>query len=65
MTDRDGASIQGDFGIPDRASIEFELSWRSKADFVFALGVDDTENSVKRAFRFEAWAGDLIFPARG
>jgi hypothetical protein len=61
MTDRDGVSIQGDFGIPGRASIEFELSWRSKADFVFALGVDDTENSVKRAFRFEAWAGDLIF----
>ena len=61
MTDRDGASIRGDFGLPDRASIEFEISWKSKADFVFALGVDDTKSSVKRAFRFEAWAGDLIF----
>ncbi len=60
MTDREGASIRGDFGLPDRASIEFEISWRSKPDFVFALGVDDKENTVKRAFRFEAWGGDLV-----
>jgi hypothetical protein len=61
MTDRDGALIRGDFGLPDRASIEFEISWRSRPDFVFALGVDDTAITVKRAFRFEAWGGDLIF----
>jgi hypothetical protein len=60
-TDRESASIRGNFGLPERASIEFEISWRSKADFVFALGVDDTEITVKRAFRFEAWGSDLIF----
>ena len=60
MTDREGSSIRGDFGLPDRASIEFEISWKSKPDFVFALGVDDKENTVKRAFRFEAWGGDLV-----
>jgi thiol-disulfide isomerase/thioredoxin len=60
MTDKEGASIRGDFGLPDRASIEFEISWKSKPDFVFALGVDDKENTVKRAFRFEAWGGDLV-----
>ncbi len=60
VTDKEGASIRGDFGLPDRASIEFEISWKSKPDFVFALGVDDKENTVKRAFRFEAWGGDLV-----
>jgi hypothetical protein len=60
MTNRKSASIRGDFKLPARARIEFEISWRRKADFVFALGVDDTEESVKRAFRFEAWGSDLI-----
>src|SRR5262245_41712228 len=59
-TDREGASLRGDFGLPARASIEFELSWKAKPDFVFALGVDDRETTVKRAFRFEAWGGDLV-----
>ena len=27
---------------------------------MFALGVDDKDNTVKRAFRFEAWGGDLV-----
>ena len=57
---QEGASIHGDFGIPARASIEFEISWKKKPDFVFALGTSDQPESVKRAFRFEAWGGDLI-----
>ena len=60
LTDTEGASIHGDFGIPVRASIEFEISWKKKPDFVFALGTSDQPESVKRAFRFEAWGGDLI-----
>ena len=53
-------SIRGDLGLPDRASIEFEISWTSKPDFSFALGVNDDEDTVKRAFRFEAWGNDLV-----
>ena len=60
MTDREGAAVRGDFGIPARASIEFELSWKTKPDFVFALGTSDKDDSVKRAFRFEVWGGDLV-----
>ena len=60
ITDQEGASIHGDFGIPARATIEFEVSWKKKPDFVFALGTSDQPDSVKRAFRFEAWGGDLI-----
>ena len=41
-------------------AIEFEISWKKKPDFVFALGTSDQPESVKRAFRFEAWGGDLI-----
>jgi len=60
VTDREGASVRGDFGIPARATIEFELSWKTKPDFVFALGTSDKDESVKRSFRFEAWGGDLV-----
>ncbi|HZW33501.1 MAG TPA: TlpA disulfide reductase family protein [Isosphaeraceae bacterium] len=59
-TDHEGASLRGDFGLPARASIEFEISWKAKPDFVFALGVDNQEATIKRAFRFEAWGGDLV-----
>jgi hypothetical protein len=61
VTDRDGASIQGNFTIPAKAVIEFEMSWKSKPDFVFALGVSENDMaSVRRAFRFEAWGSDLV-----
>ena len=61
VTDREGASIQGNFSIPAKAAIEFEISWKTKPDFVFALGVDDKDMAtVKRAFRFEAWGSDLV-----
>src|ERR1700678_772700 len=52
MTDRQECAIRGDFRLPDRAIIEFEISWKSRPDFLFALGVDDTENTVHRALRF-------------
>jgi peroxiredoxin len=61
VTNREGASIQGNFGIPDKAVIEFEISWRAKPDFVLAVGIDDKDiNTIKRAFRFEAWGSDLV-----
>jgi len=60
LTDQEGASIQGDFGIPARASIEYELSWKAKPDFVLALGTSDKDDALKHAFRFEAWGSDLV-----
>jgi len=60
FTDQEGASIQGDFGIPARASIEFELSWKAKPDFVLALGTSDKDDILEHAFRFEAWGSDLV-----
>ena len=59
-TDQDGALIRGDFKLPARATLEFEISWKNKPDFVFALGVGDSEKSTQRAFRFEVWDRDLI-----
>ncbi|MHB1555844.1 MAG: TlpA family protein disulfide reductase [Isosphaeraceae bacterium] len=59
-TDKEGAAIRGDFKLPTKAVVEFEISWKTKPDFVFALGVDDKDATVKRAFRFEAWGGDLV-----
>ena len=62
VTEHEGASIRGNFGIPAQAIIEFELSWKTKPDFVFALGVgdDDDESIFKRAFRFEVWDNELV-----
>jgi thiol-disulfide isomerase/thioredoxin len=60
VTDKAGATLIGDFGIPAKAIIEFELSWKHMPDFVFALGVNDQEATVQQAFRFEVWEGDLV-----
>lgn len=62
VTDQEGANIRGDFGIPAQAIIEFELAWKNKPDFVFAMGVNDTEDEsiFKRAFRFEVWDNELV-----
>lgn len=61
LADREGAAIQGNFAIPAKAVIEFELSWKSKPDFVFALGVGENDMAtVKRAFRFEVWGSNLV-----
>jgi thiol-disulfide isomerase/thioredoxin len=59
-TDQEGAAIRGDFRIPARSTLEFEISWKHKLDFVLALGVGDEEKSITRAFRFEVWERDLI-----
>ncbi len=62
LTDQDGANIRGDFHIPAQAIIEFELAWKTKPDFVFALGVSDSDDDTifKRAFRFEVWDNELV-----
>jgi thiol-disulfide isomerase/thioredoxin len=60
LTEREGVSLRGDFGVPGRASLEFELSWKTKPDFMLALGVDEEDASIGRAFRFEVWEGHLI-----
>ena len=59
-TDVAGASMYGDFGIPDKAIIEFELSWKTKPDFLFALGVNEKTETVQHAFRFAVWDNDLV-----
>ena len=35
-------------------------AWKRKPDFVFALGVDDQDAAVQRAFRFEVWDNELV-----
>jgi thiol-disulfide isomerase/thioredoxin len=59
-TDRLGASLRGDIKLPARAALEFEISWKTKPDFVLALGAGDDDASARRAFRFEVWDDDLV-----
>jgi thiol-disulfide isomerase/thioredoxin len=55
------SSAEARIEIPDRAAIEFEISWKKKPDFVFALASGNgDEKQLKEAFRFEVWANDLV-----
>ncbi|WP_175517721.1 TlpA family protein disulfide reductase [Planctomicrobium piriforme] len=60
-TDIKQAELTRDVGLPERAIIEFEISWRKQADFVLALGVPDKTvplgNNV--GWRFETWSNSL------
>ncbi len=62
VTDQEGATIQADVGLPARARLEVELSWKNSPDFLLALGVGDTldDQTAGRAFRVEVWDGQLV-----
>jgi peroxiredoxin len=60
VADRRGASLFADLGIPEKAVIEVELSWKQKPDFVFALGVGDRDLTPPQAFHLEVWDGELV-----
>jgi thiol-disulfide isomerase/thioredoxin len=60
LTDQAGATLFGDLGLPEKAVIEVELSWKEKPDFVFALGVADRDWTAPHAFQFEVWDDELV-----
>jgi len=55
-----GAILKRDFGVPNQARFEFELSWTTRPDFELAVGVADDSKSVARAFRFEVWENEIV-----
>lgn len=57
-TEKSGASLFADLGIPAQASIEFELSWTFQPDFLFALATSREETD--QAFRFEIWDRQIV-----
>jgi len=59
-TAQDADSLRSNFELPPRAAIEFELSWKKKPDFIFALGAGDDDKQFLHAWRFEVWDGDLV-----
>lgn len=59
ISSQDGAVIRRDFGIPAQARLEFELSWKNKADFELAIGVGDAKSAL-RAFRFAVWDDKIV-----
>ena len=60
-TDQDGANLRADLELPAQAVIEFEISWKKKPDFLLALGAGENDQTLKEAWRFEVWDGDLVF----
>jgi thiol-disulfide isomerase/thioredoxin len=59
-TDKPGAAIFGDLGLPAQAAVDIEISWTHRPDFVLALGVDAQEKAGKSEFRLEVWDGELV-----
>jgi thiol-disulfide isomerase/thioredoxin len=54
------ASLMGDFNIPDRAIVEFQLSWENTPNFSFAIGVDpDARLNTSRGWSFDTWNSQL------
>jgi thiol-disulfide isomerase/thioredoxin len=61
FTAQDMAMASADVGLPEKALIEFELSWKKSASFVLAIGVNPDQKVDKRqeGWRFETWDGTL------
>lgn len=57
-TNQAGALLARNFDLPAHAAIEFELSWTSKPDFIFALGA--RRHGYEHAFRIEVWDDELV-----
>lgn len=60
ITEQKSAFLHGDFGLPAQAVIEFEISWTSHPNFIFALGAGGADDDIDEAFRFEVWDYDLV-----
>ena len=55
-----GATIAGNLGLPARAVIDLEISWKEKPDFALMLGVGDDASSFQHAFQFTVDDDELI-----
>ena len=60
IADKAGAVLFRDFGIPNQARIEFELSWTTQPSFELALAVNENAKTIQRAFSFEVWENDIV-----
>jgi thiol-disulfide isomerase/thioredoxin len=59
ISDKPNAIVRRDFGLPAQSRIEFELSWKTKADFELTVGMSDAK-TAQRAYRFEVWENHLV-----
>lgn len=60
VTDKSGAILRRDFGIPNQARFEIELSWTGQPDFELAIGVGDDAKTSLRSYRFEVWENEIV-----
>ena len=58
--DKPGATLRREFGIPNQARFEFELSWTAQPDFELALGVGDDPKTALRAYKFQIWNKQVV-----
>ncbi len=60
VLEQDGSAVSSDVGLPLKAIIECELSWKGGSEFLFAFGVSKSDATVKNAFGIEVWGNDLV-----
>ena len=60
IADKPGAILRREFGIPNQARFEFELSWTAQPDFELALGVGDDPKTALRAYKFQIWNKQVV-----
>jgi hypothetical protein len=60
FTERGGGWLVGDFGLPPRAVVEVEVSWRTGPAFALALGGDPKSGVFNQAFRIEVWDESIV-----
>jgi peroxiredoxin len=59
-TDTPRSFIHGNFELPMRAAIDFEISWTDKPDFVLALGMGRDDATLGQAYHVESWLTDVV-----
>lgn len=63
LLDQERSAAQADVGLPDKALIECEISWKGtngrKPEFSLSFGVKD-DASVTQAFGIEVWENDVV-----
>jgi peroxiredoxin len=60
LTDHAGASLFCNLGLPEKAMIEVELSWKRRPNFILALGTEEREAAAPHGFHIEVWDDQLV-----
>ncbi len=59
-TDRPSAAVFGKLDLPAKASLEFDLSWKTKPDFCVTIGAVNSDVKAARPFQLQVLNSHLV-----